>query len=349
MNEGFSIRLRRGGQTWPIDSLTKDDGLIFDNEVDAFPRSLTLEFDGDNAATTYRMNRVRDLRGWNAGVFNLNLTVKDGMLFASGVDPDALPSGYYWFRLTIDDVIIPAKDVHLHLEEDTSDTVVTVDVKTDPRDVELTEPIDDFDDEIKRIIQSPDSHADTLAIPDWLDDSDPRPSRKACLLNLMAKLRTAPTAGDPLITTVNSVFFCGNERIYARVTPSLFVRLQALADDPDRPFYAEGPPTSSMHQKLLASIETHGWGSQANYELWSFRQEGHPSMQIVCATPTIGGLPFCADLDIDLGNPLQDLEGFAIHMGELIGNGATDHLDLWKKLSKGATKNYLYYDITKVA
>ncbi len=27
------------------------------------------------------------------------------MLFASGVDPDALPSGYYWFRLTIDDVI----------------------------------------------------------------------------------------------------------------------------------------------------------------------------------------------------------------------------------------------------
>ena len=152
MNEGFSIRLRRGGKAWPIDSLTKDDGLFFDNEVDAFPRSLTLEFDGDNAATTYRMNRVRELRGWNAGVFNLNLTVKDGMLFASGVDPDALPSGYYWFRLTIDDVIIPAKDVHFHLEADTSDTVVTVDVKTDPRDIELTEPIADFDDEIKRII-----------------------------------------------------------------------------------------------------------------------------------------------------------------------------------------------------
>ena len=55
MNEGFSIRLRRGGKVWPIDSLTKDDGLIFDNEVDAFPRSLTLEFDGVNAATTYRM------------------------------------------------------------------------------------------------------------------------------------------------------------------------------------------------------------------------------------------------------------------------------------------------------
>lgn len=349
MNEGFSIRLRRGGKLWPIDSLTPDEGLVFDNEVDAFPRSLTLEFDGDNAATTYRMNRVRELRGWNAGVFNLNLVEKDGLLFASGVDPDALPSGYYWLRLTIDDVIIPNKDFHFHIEEDTSDTIVTIDVTTDPRDIELTEPIDDFDDDIKRIIESPDSRTDGLAIPDWLDDSDPRPSRKACLLNLMAKLRTAPTASDPLIATVNSVFFCGNERVYARVTPDLFVRLQALADDPDRPFYAEGPPTSSMHQKLLDAIEAHGWGSKANYELWSFRQEGNPSMQVVCATPTIGGMPFCADLDIDLGNPLQDLEGFAIHMGELIGGDATDHLDLWKKLSKGATKNYLYYDIKKIA
>jgi hypothetical protein len=349
VNEGFSIRLRRGDKTWPIDSLTPDEGLTFDNETDAFPRSLTLEFDGDNAATTYRMNRVRELRGWNAGVFNLNLAAKDGLLFVSGVDPDALPSGYYWFRLWIDDVIIPAKDFHFHLEENTSDTVVTIDVTTDPREIELTEPIDAFDDDIKRIIESPDSKADGLAIPDWLDDDEPRPSRKACLLNLMAKLRTAPTAGDPLIATVDSVFFLGNERVYARVTAGLFARLQALADDPDRPFYDEGPPTSSMHQKLLTSIEAHRWGTHSDFELRSYRQEGHPSMQIVCATPKIGGLPFFADLDIDLGNPLQDLEGFAIHMGELIGGGATDHLDLWKKLSKGATKNYLYYDIKKTA
>ena len=113
MNEGFSIRLRRGGKAWPIDSLTKDEGLVFDNEVDAFPRSLTLEFDGVNAATTYRMNRVRELRGWNAGEFRLSLVEKDGMLFASGVDQDALPSGYYWFWLTIDDVVDSGQEVLL--------------------------------------------------------------------------------------------------------------------------------------------------------------------------------------------------------------------------------------------
>ena len=116
MNESFSIRLRRNGKVWPVDDLTPDEGLVFDNEVDAFPRSLTLEFDGVNAATLYRMNRVRELRGWNAGVFNLRLEEQDGVLVASGMDKDALPSGYYWFRLSIGDVIIPSKKFFFHID-----------------------------------------------------------------------------------------------------------------------------------------------------------------------------------------------------------------------------------------
>ncbi|HUL74719.1 MAG TPA: hypothetical protein VLT86_16530 [Vicinamibacterales bacterium] len=345
MNEGFSIRLRRGGKLWPVDDLTPADGLMFDNEKDAFPRSLTLEFDGDNAVTTYRMNRVRELRGWNAGVFNIKLEEHDGLLFASGVDKDAFPPGYYWLRLSIDDVVVPKKQFHFHVEEDTDDTVINVDVQPDARDIELTVPVDEFDDQIKRLITAPASELDDLTIPEWLADGDPRPNRKACLLNLMAKLRTAPAPGDPLIALVDSIFFCGTERAYARVHPELFERLQDLSDDDDRPFYAEGPPTSSMHQKLLAAIEDRGWGHRSDYSLWSFRQEGNPSMQMVIATPNVAGPPFCADIDIDLGNPLQDLQGFAIHMGELIGGEATDHLDLHDKLAKGATKKFLYYDV----
>jgi hypothetical protein len=344
MNESFSIRLRRNGKVWPVDDLTPDEGLVFDNEVDAFPRSLTLEFDGVNAATLYRMNRVRELRGWNAGVFNLRLEEQDGVLVASGMDKDALPSGYYWFRLSIGDVIIPSKKFFFHIDEDSDDTVVNVDVKADPRDVEI-DPIAAFDDQIRRLIEAPASQIDGLSVSDWLGDSDPRPNRKACLLNLLAKLRTAPAAGDPLITLVDSFFFCGAERAYARVHPELFARLQDLSDDDDRPFYAEGPPTSSMHQKLLGAIEARGWGHRSDYSLWSFRQEGNPSMQMVVATPNVSGPPFCADIDIDLGNPLQDLEGFAIHMGELAGGRDTDHLDLHDKLDKGATKKYLYYDV----
>jgi hypothetical protein len=345
VNEGFSIRLRRGGKLWRIDDLTMDGGLVFDNERDAFPRNLTLEFDGDNAATQAKMNFVRSLRGWNAGVFKLSLKEEDGLIVVSGVDQDALPSGFYWFRLTISDVLVPAKDFRVHVEADSSDAVVNVDVKADPRDIELTEAVADFDDEIRRIIEAPASQLDGLAIPQWLDDSDPRPSRKACLLNLMAKLRTAPAPADPLIALVDSVFFCGTERVYARVQPELFARLQELADDPDQPFYAEGTPASPTHLKLLAAMQARGLGNPADYTLSSFRQAGNPSMQIVCATPNVGGAPFCADLDIDLGNPLQDLQGFAIHMGELIGGDATDHLDLHDKLAKGATGKFLYYTV----
>ena len=161
----------------------------------------------------------------------------------------------------------------------------------------------------------------------------------------MAKLRTAPTLNDPLIAFVDSLFFCGTERVYARVQVGLYDRLQELSADPERPFYAEGPPTSSMHLNLLKAIKDRGWANPADYSLWSFRQEGNPSMQIVVAAPNVSTAPFCADLDIDLGNPLQDLEGFAIHMGELIGGDATDHLALHDKLAKGSTKNFLYYSV----
>jgi hypothetical protein len=58
------------------------------------------------------------------------------------------------------------------------------------------------------------------------------------------------------------------------------------------------------------------------------------------------GRQFYADFNIDLGNPLQDLEGFAIHIGELISGDVTDHLKLRRKLAKGATKQFIYYTVT---
>jgi hypothetical protein len=60
MNEGFQLRLRRNGRTWPIDAFDAN-GIILSNERDAFPRSVTLEFDARSDITRYRMNRVRQL------------------------------------------------------------------------------------------------------------------------------------------------------------------------------------------------------------------------------------------------------------------------------------------------
>ena len=63
------------------------------------------------------------------------------------------------------------------------------------------------------------------------------------------------------------------------------------------------------------------------------------------AVPSVSGAPYCADFDIDLGNPLQDLEGFVVHIGELAQGGDTDSLELREQLAAGATKSVVYYTV----
>lgn len=344
MNEGFRIRLRRNGKTWRIDTLTSD-GIVLNNERDAFPRSVTLEFDARNDITAYRMNNVRELNGWPPSQFNLKETLVDGTLAFAGEDATSLPPGGYWLRLEIADLEVAGGTINVDIDENESDALVTVDVRPDSRTINLTTDVDDFDPDIRRVLQAPQSAIDGMPIDDWLASDDPRPNRKACLLNVMAKLRTVPSPADPLITDVNSLFFVGTERVYGQVNPALFQRLQVLADDDDRPFYSEGNPASPTHLKLVDRIEANGWGNRLDYALHSFRQEGRTCMQIVVATPSVAPAPFCADFDIDLGNPLQDVDGFVTHIGELAFGGETDHLDLRRKLAKGAMKRFLYYTV----
>jgi hypothetical protein len=70
-------------------------------------------------------------------------------------------------------------------------------------------------------------------------------------------------------------------------------------------------------------------------------------MQAVVAVPKQANAPYYADLDIDLGNPLQDVRGFIIHITELLSDGVTDHLALADKLLKNKyTSPYMGYAVT---
>lgn len=343
MNEGFQLRLRRSNRTWPIDSFSAD-GIVLSNERDAFPRSVTLEFDARSEVTRYRMNRVRLLKGWQSWQFELKVTLKDGMLMFVGDDQDALPGGAYWVRVDITDLKTPSARLKLDIADGQPDARVDVDVVVDPRVITVTN-FGDFDPQILAVLQAPESSLDDQSIVQWLTSSNTRPNRKACLLNLMAKLRTVPDTKAPLISDVRNIFFVGTERVYGQVTAALFSRLQLLANDPKRPFYSEGDPASPTHRKLLDHIETRGWGKREDYTLHSFRQEGRTCMQVVVAAPSVATTPFCADFDIDLGNPLEDVDGFVIHMGELALGGDTDHLELHDALDKGAMTDFLYYTV----
>ena len=69
-----------------------------------------------------------------------------------------------------------------------------------------------------------------------------------------------------------------------------------------------------------------------HYTPISLREEGHRSMPAVVAKPD-RGTAYYVDLDIDLGNPLQDLEEIFIHVSELLSGDITDHIALGQQLA----------------
>ena len=343
MNERLIIRLMEGDRRLPINSLSSD-GVMLRNETDATPRGLLFEFDGDSPVTKFRMDRVRTLRDWGPREFKLDVHLSDGNLVVTGVDPRAFPAGRYWFRLKVADLNLPKEKVQVEIPED-GELVRDIPVKKDKRDIRLTGNINSFDGEIRRILQATASRVDGGAASDWLTSHEPRPRRKACLLNLLAKLRTSPTPASPLIGNVQHVFFADVDRAYARVDREFFTRIDALARDPKKPFFAEGSPKSAVHRQLLDRIARFE-GDVDKYRLESFRQEGKNSMQAVVAILPDPSRNFYADLDIDLGNPLQDVVGLFIHLGELIDPGKTDHLALRAKLAKNKTiAPFLFYEV----
>jgi hypothetical protein len=154
-----------------------------------------------------------------------------------------------------------------------------------------------------------------------------------------------------LITSVNSILFADVDRIYRSVDRDLYKRLSDLANDPHRPVYSEGAPKDAIHKRLLRTLDDKGLEPDISvFELQSFRQEGKPSLQTVVATTDSDHQKqsHYADLDLDLGNPLQDVQGFFIHLGEVIDPGKTDHLNVYKKLVKDkSVKPFLYYVVTE--
>ena len=350
MNERIRVRLMQNGTQLRINSITQQ-GVMLNDEEDAWPRGMMLEFDATNFITKSRMDRIRTLRGWDPRQFNLNVQVDSGDLVFSGADHDTLPAGGYWIRLRIGDLVLPKKQSRIDLKTD-GEALVQLEAKDDPRTVELTDDVLNFDSEIARVLLSTGTRLDGMSATDWLSSPTRRPRRKACLLNLLAKLRTAPTSSDPLITGVRRIFFCAVDRVFASVDADFYTRLDALARDPKRPFMSEGTPKSASHRDLLTLVSDRGLETNVDrYDLKSFRQEGRPSMQAVVGIPPADFVAgrYYSDIDIDLGNPLQDVEGLIIHIGELVDPGETDHLAMRKQL--GDDKRiapFLYYKVVKV-
>jgi len=337
VNEFIEVQFRKNDKRLRV-RRQLPGGIEFD-EADPLERTVGIQFTPRNDITRVRMDSVRRIQGWQPGEFKLNLSVEDGSILLRGANEHALPEGRYGVRLQIEEADTPK--IQTAAVDHDGFAVVQVDVQMDDRtvDVDLT----DADGDIMTVLER--SSVNGLPAVDWLEDPTRRPTRQACLLNLMASLRTRPNKGAPLIRLVQNVFMVANDRLYAKVDRQLHDVLETLAKDPKRPFYAEGPPHASIHGRLLSELPEPPETKSSFTKLLSFRAEGTPSMQVVIAVPPADCPHTYADFDLDLGNPLQDVAGFFVHIGELLDGKPTNHLDLRKRLAKTAAAEFLYYTV----
>jgi hypothetical protein len=337
MHELIEVRFQKNGRRLRV-KRQLPGGIEFD-ERDPLERTIGIEFSGRDEITRMRLDSIRRIQGWEPGQFKLNLSVAKGSIMLRGVNEHALPEGRYKIRLQIEETKTPKAQMAT-VDQDGS-AVVVIDVGMDDRTINVD--LSKADTTVSGVLER--SRVDGIPMNDWIVDPNFRPTRQACLLNLLASLRTRPTPSAPLLKLLLDIFFVANDRLYAKVDRKLLDVLQALADDPNRLFFAEGKPHAAVHGRLLTEMPEPPDVKTRFTKLTSFRAEGKPSLQVVVAVPPADLPHTYAEFDLDLGNPLQDLVGFFIHMGELLDGKPTNHLDIRKPLAKTKASEFLYYSV----
>jgi hypothetical protein len=140
------------------------------------------------------------------------------------------------------------------------------------------------------------------------------------------------------------VFLADIDRLYAKVEKSFIEKLDVMVSA--GAFTKPARPRHPIHRKLLERVVGHEVADSAVEEvnLLSVRQHKRPSLQVVYFKGDRG--QHYAELDLDLGNPLSDLFGLVIHLGEVLNRGRTDHLNLHEDLSDDPDVSpFLFYNV----
>ena len=347
MNESFLIRFTSNGRPLNVVEFDADQGLTFDHHPDASPLNMAI---GVLPLLPGLLDGVRQKHDWRDKEFMLDAAAVNGGLRFSGFegDPTGLPAGAYDLSIEVESYQFRNNQPRLILHTAQA-AEITLDEAPDRRRVKVRDNIDSM---TSAVIGEARSVVDGAPLMQWLTSPDPRPARQACLLNILAKLRVPPDPTHGLATPITSalefIFFGEVDRVYAAARPDIRNRLDQLVQS--GLWKLEGRPIAAIHGRLLEAMSRIGVPDASRFELKSFRQGGRNCLQIVVASPPAGSADptLYADIDIDLGNPLWDLEGLIVHIGELLDSGKTDHLALRSKLASGPTSDFLYYDIIQV-
>jgi hypothetical protein len=334
--EAFEFAFERRGKDLPVTGLKPNEGIVLDDETSAWPLGVALQLTPISSGTRVRWENIQRQQGWiGARTFGLSMSARNGRLRFEGIKPKLLPEGTYQVSIFLGGYRFHSRVYEFTIPKDGTAVIVAQD-NPDKRRVVIDRKIEDFDEATFAIVDA--SSIDGIGLAEWLRQDHRRDSRKACILNILAKLRTPIAGKPPLSKGVKRLIFADVDRVYAELEPRFVHRIML----PDAGF-EEDPVIHSTHLRLLHFVPN-GTASQ----LHSVREHVPTlSMQLTMAIPDDGDAPQYADIDIDLGNPFTTPLGFVIHLGELIDPGKTDHLGLRKRLQGTACNDFLYYKIVE--
>jgi hypothetical protein len=322
------VELARDGTRINVTEL-KDQGLRLENETSAWPLGLAIKFQRlpPQLVQKMRVNEVTKL--------DLRIALEDGRLRLTGARLPLSPGIYELFILVSG--LKLSNPVTFEIPQN-GEAVVRLEEERFKRKFVLSTALDAL---TQGILDR--STLDGLSAMGWLADPARRLRRKACLLNVLAKLRLPKRSKEPLSAGISRVFFADVDRIYAELQPDFVDRLVETGSG----FKRDSGRPHPTHLRLKQVIPNPG----AYGDLMSFREQvTSNSVQLNVVQALEDPLaPVFADIDIDLGNPFVDLTGFVVHIGELLNPDTTNHLALHAKLAKSACKEFLYYKLVKAA
>ncbi len=342
MNEKIFIRFQQDGKTLPVTRLgpdRDDGGITLCNETSAFPRGFGINVWPADPITKEKVWRVQRRLDWPIQPFRFNVSRFGDRLVITGIDDKALPAGRYDVEFRLDGIRFKRSFFRSVRLEEGGAAEVVFEGKPSRFRFALNTDVSSFGENTQRIIRT--SQVDGLRAEDWLQPGvADRDVRKACLMNILAKLSIVPSRADRLNQFVHRVLHVEADRVYAEVDEKFF-------DKVDCGFLPPDLAIAATHKRLLKMAAT-----PEDYELVSHREKkGNGALQVVVAKPKpVSAAPqgtLFADIDIDGSNPSYDLARFMTHCGHLIQGKTTDHFKMRQRIVAQAG-DFLYYDAVAV-
>ena len=196
------------------------------------------------------MKAVRETQHWGSNEFELQVISNTKSLRFSGVAPDTLPPGDYDLHVTLGSVKLVKGRHRLQILKGKSPLITLEEVRP-KRLLERTTPVNGFHPALRRIMTDQRSILDSGSAHAWVDNAEIRDRRRACLLNVLAKLAVIPTLDDPLVDHISYVMFADVDRIYVGAKTSILERLRRSTKFKH---FTKDATIHSAHEKLCRRI-----------------------------------------------------------------------------------------------